>query len=913
MHPGHRYQVGRQVAPVLPAVGPEYPQAFQEWIDTDADETVLIREVFYQLGLRLRAYQQRDRQRQELTPRLHQRKRTDEVALCCYFDRVAGMLTLGESHFGLRPAARRHMQTESLVLGCYGVEVRLVDDAGLWLCQRLRETLPPEFAAPSAPSQVSVAYVVTAVVPPGLTEASEFLITCDDVAVFATAVDEEVYWWLRWDIDQAVARRSAQLLFVHAGVVGWRGAGIVIPGRASIGKSTLIAELVRRGAAYYSDAFAVLDDAGRVHPYRGMIGLDIEGHPRNLRLVREVGATEPLPIRLIVAGAYTPGVVWRPTVVRGPHAALSLVESTVLAREDAPRLPQIAAQVTADAVALRGPRSEAAEVAALLLDTVDDTLVSQALDAAGDNRGRLADELARVAEIRLRSPDGRTMISPRRLVADRYVRKLDVLPPADHRRLLQSVLSDENETWESQAVGAEPRGRLHDETRQSRTLSSERRDEIWDMFDRRLRAMLPFVRQQLGIPWFPLGRIEWQLTAHGRGGASVPRVDADTPQASGRRISCVYYFHQAPKRFSGGELKLYDTWITSTGSTGAGTSTTLEPVDNSVAFFPSDAFHEVCPVHPETDASADNRFAITIWFWEAEPPARDSNLAGRAVDAETNGVRCLPDDLAGVTGTQPLLPLPAYRRRSMGGPHCRRLVAIVVPTHRFPLSGDDQIAIRHLRTHLGEFDRYMIGPHIPPDEFSDFARPSPSVCDFVDRVTYNRLLMSERFYRAFEGYEYILIYQLDCLVFSNTLEEWCRKGVDYIGAPWFERWHNFRSEQSEYPEDIVEGFGTVGNGGFSLRKVDAALAVLMSTKRPLYDRFVQGIVANPGLHEDIFWSFYAPKLVDEFRISTPREALQFAFETEPRYCYRENGNRLPFGCHGWPKYERDFWEPFLLK
>lgn len=805
------------------------------------------------------------------------------------------------------------MQAESLVLCCHGVEVRLVDDAGLWLCRRLRETLPPEFAPPSTPSPVSVAYVVTAVVPPGLTEASEFLITCDGVAVFATAVDEEVYWWLRWDIDQAVARRSAQLLFVHAGVVGWRGVGIVIPGRASIGKSTLVAELVRRGAVYYSDAFAVLDDAGRVHPYRGMIGLDVEGHPRNLRLVREDGATEPLPIRLIVAGAYAPGVVWRPTVLRGSHAALSLVESPVLAREDAPRLPKIAAQIAADAVALRGPRSEAAEVAALLLDTVDDALVSQALDAAGDNRGRLADELARVAEIRLRSADGRTMIPPRRLVADRYVRNLDVLPPADQRRLLQYVLSGANEVGESRVVGAEGRGELHDETRRSRTLSRERRDEIWDMFDRRLRAMLPFVRQQLEIPWFPLGRIEWQLTAHGRGGASVPSIDADPPQASGRRISCVYYFHQAPKRFSGGELKLYDTWITSTGSTGAGTSTTLEPVDNSLVFFPSDAFHEVCPVHTETDSFADSRFAITIWFWEAEPPVRDGSLAGRAVDADTNGVLCPPDDLAHATDTEPLLPLPADGRRSMGGRHARRQVAIVVPAHRFPLSVDDQIAIRHLRTHLGEFDRYMIGPHIPPGEFSDFARPPSSACDFVDRVTYNRLLMSERFYRAFEEYEYILIYQLDCLVFSNTLEEWCRKGFDYIGAPWFERWHNFHSEQSEYPEDIVEGFGTVGNGGFSLRKVDAALAVLMSTKRSMYDVFVQGLVATPGLHEDIFWSFHSPKFVDEYRIPTPREALQFAFETEPRYCYRENGNRLPFGCHGWHTYERDFWEPFLLK
>ena len=142
------------------------------------------------------------------------------------------------------------------------------------------------------------------------------------------------------------------------------------------------------------------------------------------------------------------------------------------------------------------------------------------------------------------------------------------------------------------------------------------------MFDERLRAMLPVVRQHLGIPWFPLTKVERQLTAHGRGGFFVPHVDTGDARVFGRRISCVYYFHQVPKRFSGGELKLYDTWVTPTGTTGAGTATTLEPIDNSLVFFPSDAFHEVCPVIPETDAFADSRFTVTIWFWEPTQPTQ---------------------------------------------------------------------------------------------------------------------------------------------------------------------------------------------------------------------------------------------------------------------------------------------------
>ena len=44
----------------------------------------------------------------------------------------------------------------------------------------------------------------------------------------------------------------------------------------------------------------------------------------------------------------------------------------------------------------------------------------------------------------------------------------------------------------------------------------------------------------------------------------------------------------------------------------------------------------------------------------------------------------------------------------------------------------------------------------------------------------------------------------------------------------------------------------------------------------------------------------------------PREALEFSFELAPRYCFMMNGRRLPFGCHAWFRYDREFWEPFLL-
>ena len=71
-------------------------------------------------------------------------------------------------------------------------------------------------------------------------------------------------------------------------------------------------------------------------------------------------------------------------------------------------------------------------------------------------------------------------------------------------------------------------------------------------------------------------------------------------------------------------------------------------------------------------------------------------------------------------------------------------------------------------------------------------------------------MLSSEFYRRFSKFEYILIYQLDAFVFKDQLNYWCKKGYDYIGAPWFEGFHLTKTG--------VNIIG-VGNGGFSLRRV----------------------------------------------------------------------------------------------
>src|SRR5215471_531598 len=92
-----------------------------------------------------------------------------------------------------------------------------------------------------------------------------------------------------------------------------------------------------------------------------------------------------------------------------------------------------------------------------------------------------------------------------------------------------------------------------------------------------------------------------------------------------------------------------------------------------------------------------------------------------------------------------------------------KLVAVIVPVPRFPLQEEEEVSLRHLRRHLGRFDRYVIGQQSLPAGWGDFRLKKFPGKYFTDVYAYNQLMMTKSFYEAFTDYEYILIYQTDCL------------------------------------------------------------------------------------------------------------------------------------------------------
>lgn len=174
------------------------------------------------------------------------------------------------------------------------------------------------------------------------------------------------------DAQLFVATGARGRLFVHAGVVGWGGRAILLPGRSFAGKTTLVAELVRAGAVYYSDEYAVLDEEGRVHPYARPLGVRGEaGAPRRRIAAEELagagGVVGPLPVGLVYVGQYRAGARWRPRRLTGGRAVLALLAHTVAARREPAVALDVLGRVARDAAVLQGTRGEASATAPALL------------------------------------------------------------------------------------------------------------------------------------------------------------------------------------------------------------------------------------------------------------------------------------------------------------------------------------------------------------------------------------------------------------------------------------------------------------------------------------------------------------------------------------------------------------------
>jgi len=204
---------------------------------------------------------------------------------------------------------------------------------------------------------------------------SQFQLSVGDAVVASSAAALELVPELTRVLDEAVIKRLATLRAIHAGAVLWAGRALLLPGATHAGKSSMVVELLRRGATYLSDEYALIDPEGRVHPYPRPLLLR-NGRPEQVpALAGDFSAAvghASAPVGWIFALEYDPAGEWSVAPVPQSMALLTLLRNTPHVLADSPEMVGSFQRAVSGAACFGGRRPEAADAAERILRLIDD-------------------------------------------------------------------------------------------------------------------------------------------------------------------------------------------------------------------------------------------------------------------------------------------------------------------------------------------------------------------------------------------------------------------------------------------------------------------------------------------------------------------------------------------------------------
>lgn len=272
---------------------------------------------------------------------------------------------VGEDEAKCMRKLRKHTWTSGATAECHGLRlgVRATDRS---ILQALLPAIPPGARLVRSDAPVRTLYSVvpdasgqgfTAHVGPRLLARSASL----------DAVRDEI----EAHVDTVLAVSTPNRVWIHAGVVAWRGRALVLPGASRAGKSTLVQALVSRGLTYYSDDAAVFDAWGRVHPYprpismRPSIGRDLAVVARRARTPRS--GEKAIPVVAVVFTEFASGKTFAPRAVPAARAVLEMLGHALSARTNPSLALRVLGRISRRAAIYRGERGEADEAADVLM------------------------------------------------------------------------------------------------------------------------------------------------------------------------------------------------------------------------------------------------------------------------------------------------------------------------------------------------------------------------------------------------------------------------------------------------------------------------------------------------------------------------------------------------------------------
>jgi predicted 2-oxoglutarate/Fe(II)-dependent dioxygenase YbiX len=158
-------------------------------------------------------------------------------------------------------------------------------------------------------------------------------------------------------------------------------------------------------------------------------------------------------------------------------------------------------------------------------------------------------------------------------------------------------------------------GRVDTSNRLSMVVYDQHLGRFAAVFRQVLQDRLDDALERLGIPAFPVGAMEIQMTAHSDGEFFHEHTDSGSRATADRALTFVYYFHAQPKRYAGGELVFPSS---------DGIEQVVEPVNDTLVLFDPHTPHEVRRVSCPSGRLEDGRFTLNGWLRRRSPQPRDT-------------------------------------------------------------------------------------------------------------------------------------------------------------------------------------------------------------------------------------------------------------------------------------------------
>ena len=256
----------------------------------------------------------------------------------------------------------------------YGVRVGVrVNDAAL--IERLRSRLPPGAKISPMGTVDRMLSVILAPLSERRGVKNYHLVYADHVVVGRSRRLEVVLDNYDTHLRTSMAELSRRKLFVHAGVVAWKNRAILLPGRTLAGKTHLVAELVKAGATYFSDEYAVLDEDGFVHPFAKPLSMrPSKTAPQVETPVEEIGGVpgrKPVSVGMVVMSQFEEGAGWRPKRLTTGQGVLELLDNTFSVPQSPEHAIRILGRVASGATVLKGKRGDAGTMLSHVLAAVE--------------------------------------------------------------------------------------------------------------------------------------------------------------------------------------------------------------------------------------------------------------------------------------------------------------------------------------------------------------------------------------------------------------------------------------------------------------------------------------------------------------------------------------------------------------